>query len=148
MATISMSPEELANTSKLFAFLDEAGRERMIDIAREETHAAGDVVCKELDRGSVFWVIVEGDVTVSVEDIVDEKEVAVLGKGQFFGEISAVMDQPRTATVTARTDLKLLAFDREPVMKILDDYPEVKEIVGKVGLIRSEDTVVKLMSDD
>lgn len=145
--TLQMTSEEFAKTSKLFAFLDDAGRARMMAIAREEARPAGECICKEGDAGDVFWVITGGSVQVTVEDVVDEKEVARLGTGQFFGEISAVMKQPRTATVTALEDVKLLAFDRDPVMEILADYPKVKEIVGKVGLIRSEDTVEKLMSD-
>lgn len=145
--TVTMTTEEFSKSSKLFGFLDEAGRARMMAIAREEQRSAGDEICKEGDAGEVFWVILEGEVKVRVEDVIGEKEVAVLGPGQFFGEISAVLAQPRSATVTANTDLRLLAFDRAPVMEILADYPKVKEIVGKVGLMRSEDTVEKLMSD-
>ena len=145
--TLHMTSDEFAKSSKLFGFLDEAGRARMMDIAREEQQPSGTVICTEGEAGDVFWVILEGEVHVRVEDVVGDKEVAVLGPGQFFGEISAVMAQPRSATVTASTDLRLLAFDRAPVMEILADYPKVKEIVGKVGLMRSEDTVEKLMSD-
>ena len=145
--TLHMTSDEFAKSSKLFGFLDEAGRARMMAIAREEQHPAEAVICREGEAGEVFWVILEGEVHVRVEDVVGDKEVAVLGLGQFFGEISAVMAQPRSATVTASSDLRLLAFDRAPVMEILADYPKVKEIVGKVGLMRSEDTVEKLMSD-
>ncbi len=148
MTIEGMSSEEFAKTSKLFGFLDDAGRARMMAIARQETRKAGEVVCVELEAGDTFWVIQSGEVQVSVEDVVGEKDVATLGARQFFGEISAVLGQPRNATVTAKTDLSLLAFDRAPVLEILKDYPKVKEILGKVGLIRSEDTVVKLMSDD
>ncbi|RMG18883.1 MAG: cyclic nucleotide-binding domain-containing protein [Deltaproteobacteria bacterium] len=145
--SIQMDPEEFARSSKLFAFLDEAGRRRMMAVAREESFPAGHVVCREGEEGSVFWVILEGEVKVTVEDIASEKEVAVLGPGKFFGEISAVMEQPRTATVETTRPTRTLAFDRAPVMEILKDYPKVREIVGKVGLMRSEDTVQKLMSD-
>ncbi|MDF1562650.1 MAG: cyclic nucleotide-binding domain-containing protein [Deltaproteobacteria bacterium] len=148
MSIEGMTREEFAKASKLFGFLDDAGRQRMMAIAREEQYAAGSVICRELEAGAVFWVIQEGEVQVSVEDVLDEKEVATLGPRQFFGEISAILGQPRTATVVAKSDLVLLAFDRQPVLEILDDYPKVKEILGKVGLIRSEDTVEKLMSDD
>ncbi len=144
---LHMTSDEFAKSSKLFGFLDEAGRARMMAIAREEQQPAGTEICREGEAGDVFWVILEGEVHVRVEDVVGDKEVAVLGPGQFFGEISAVLAQPRSATVTASTGLRLLAFDRAPVMEILADYPKVKEIVGKVGLMRSEDTVEKLMSD-
>jgi CRP/FNR family transcriptional regulator, cyclic AMP receptor protein len=144
---ISLSMEEFAKSSKLFGFLDDAGRQRLMDAAREERFDAGDVVCKEGEAGEVFWVILEGQARIMVEDIAEEKQVATLGPGQFFGEISAVLNQPRTATAIAESQLTTLAFDREPVLAVLADYPKVKEIVGKVGLMRSEDTVEKLMAD-
>ncbi len=147
MTHLKMSTDEFARTSKLFGFLDEVGRARMLEIAREERYAEGEVLCREMEAGETFWVILEGEVRVMVEDVVGEKEVAVLGKGNFFGEVSAVLGQARTATVVARSPLHLLAFDRGPVLEILKDYPKVKEILGKVGVIRSEDTVEKLLED-
>jgi CRP-like cAMP-binding protein len=145
--SISMSPDEFAKSSKLFGFLDEAGRARLMAAAREESYAAGETVCREGEAGEQFWVIVEGTADVVVEDVVGEKQVAKLGRGNFFGEISAVLGEPRMATVVAAEGLRLLAFDRGPVVEILQDYPKVREIVGKVGLMRSEDTVEKLMAD-
>ena len=145
--SVEMNIKDFAKSSKLFGFLDDAGRQRMMAIARKETRSAKEVICQEMEAGETFWVILAGEVAVTGEDVVGEKEVARLGVRQFFGEVSAVLGQPRTATVTAATDLDLLAFDREPVLEILQDYPKVKEILGKVGLIRSEDTVEKLMAD-
>lgn len=145
--SISMSADEFAKSSKLFGFLDGAGRARLMAVAREESYPVGEVVCREGEAGEVFWVILSGKATVTVEDVVGEKKVAVLGRGNFFGEISAVLGEPRMATVTAEEPLVLLAFDRKPVVELLADYPKVREIVGKVGLMRSEDTVEKLMAD-
>lgn len=145
--SISMTVDEFAKSSKLFGFLDEAGRERLMAVAREESFQGDETVCKEGESGDVFWVILEGKASVVVDDLAGEKKVATLGRGNFFGEVSAVLGEPRMATVVAEEPLRLLAFDRAPVMEILDDYPSVREIVGKVGLMRSEDTVEKLMSD-
>lgn len=144
---IEMTAEDFAKSSKLFEFLDETGQNRLMDIAREESVGEGDVLCTEGELGEVFWVILEGEVRVDVDDFGEAKEVARLGAGQFCGEISGVLNQPRSATMTALSGLKLLAFDREPVLDILAEYPKVMDIVAKVGLMRSEDTVEKLMGD-
>jgi hypothetical protein len=78
------------------------------DAVREEV-AAGDVVVRTGDLGSRFYVIESGRVDVTVGGV----EVRELGAGGWFGEIALLHDVPRTATVTALTDVSLWALDRE-----------------------------------
>ena len=78
------------------------------DAVREEV-PAGDVVVRTGDPGSRFYVIESGRVDVTVGGV----EVRELGAGGWFGENALLHDVPRTATVTALTDVSLWVLDRE-----------------------------------
>jgi hypothetical protein len=66
-------------------------------------------VIREGDPGDRFFAIVDGEAAVTVAG----REIARLGPGDYAGEIALLRDVPRTATVTALTDLRLLALERE-----------------------------------
>jgi CRP/FNR family cyclic AMP-dependent transcriptional regulator len=86
---------------------------------------AATVLCREGRRGSEFFVIVEGEVEITR----DGKRLASLGPGDFFGEISILENVPRTATVTARTPLRVFVLTRQYFKGLLLRNPAVE---GKV----------------
>ncbi len=67
--------------------------------------------------------------------------------GAIFGEMGVITNQPRSATVIARGDLKVLKIPKGAVLKILEDYPKVRELVAKIGVARTEDTMEKMLQD-
>jgi len=82
---------------------------------------AGEMIFREGDPADAFYVIVNGEVKVFVEDGKDgPREVAKLGKNGCFGEMALLIGSPRTASIQAITDvtvLKLLKQDFDQVMK-------------------------------
>ena len=95
----------------LFSELEREELERLAGQFREHTFPQGAVVTREGERGPrvlAFFVIAEGRASVSV----GEDTKAVLGPGDHFGEIGLFHDQPRTARVTAVSDLRVYAHGR------------------------------------
>jgi CRP/FNR family transcriptional regulator, cyclic AMP receptor protein len=82
---------------------------------------AGKAVVRQGQSGKEFIVIVEGKATVAIDD----QAIATLGPGDFFGEIALLDGGPRTATVTADTDLVARVMSHQEFTGLLMDVPEV-----------------------
>ena len=86
----------------MLAGLDRKHLERLAKDFTERTVPAGTVVVRQGDdRGIGFFVIADGEASVTV----DGAEVSRLGPGTHFGAVALIADRHRTATVTAETDL-------------------------------------------
>jgi CRP-like cAMP-binding protein len=70
---------------------------------------AGEVLTHQDQPGHTFYVLLDGQ----VEAAIDGKPVAILGPGDFFGEISMLDRGPATATVTSKAPSKLLVMSHE-----------------------------------
>src|SRR3954447_17154173 len=87
---------------ELFTTLGRRELQRIADALSERTFPAGAAVAREGEVGVGFFLIDEGRATVTI----GSREIARLGPGDHFGEISLILDTPRTATVTADSDLR------------------------------------------
>lgn len=105
--------EELARTP-LFGSLDVETLQRLVAKVRVVRLAAGEVLFRQGDPADTLYVVVDGAV-VPIAEGSPRTRMAVIEQGEFFGEIGLVTNQPRTATIEALVDTRLLAIDR-PVM--------------------------------
>jgi CRP-like cAMP-binding protein len=95
------SPDLLRNVS-LFSDLDERDLQSLAEEFSERRFSAGDTISLEGEGGLMFFVVENGEATVDVRG----EQVATLGPGSSFGEIALIDRRPRTATVTAKSDIK------------------------------------------
>jgi CRP/FNR family cyclic AMP-dependent transcriptional regulator len=83
---------------------------------------AGATLCKEGEIGHEFFVIVDGEVEVKRNG----RKVALRGGGEFVGEIALLEQTPRTATVTAKTPLRVFVLTDKAFRDLLKDNPAVE----------------------
>jgi serine/threonine protein phosphatase PrpC len=93
----------------LFEDLPPQARIRVGRIVSDRAVRAGDVVCRQGDPGDTMYAVVAGRFDVRIEGT----SVARLGEGEHFGELALVDASPRSATVVAETDGRLLGIDRD-----------------------------------
>jgi CRP-like cAMP-binding protein len=106
---------DLLSTARLFDGVDAEGMDRIAAVAIEVEFPAGQVINRQGDIGTGFFVIVSGGVRV----VRDGAEVAALGPGDFFGELSVLDGRPRIAQVIAAgttTCLAIATWDFEAVL--------------------------------
>jgi len=85
----------------LFADMDRRQSEQIARILKEHPFAKGETIIREGSGGAAFFVIASGEAAVSSKGV----EIAKLGPGDHFGEIALIDGGPRSATVTATTDM-------------------------------------------
>lgn len=92
----------LLRNVRLFSELDERDLESLAEEFNERRFAAGDKVALEGEGGLMFFVVEEGELSIEVQG----EAVSSIGPGTSFGEIALIDRRPRTATVSAITDVK------------------------------------------
>jgi CRP-like cAMP-binding protein len=98
----------------LFAHLDPKEADSVLAHMREQRVRKNTVVFHQFDETGGMYLILEGSIKISrVGRDGREVTISVLGKGNFFGEMSLLDGQPRSATATATTATRLLVLERE-----------------------------------
>ncbi len=105
----------------LFSDLDRPQLQAVAHTMSEESFPVGQRILRQGFSGGGFFVILEGDVAVRV----DGDEVASLGKGDFFGEISLLLGEPPIADIVATAPVRALQLAGPDLREFLLAYPAV-----------------------
>jgi CRP/FNR family transcriptional regulator, cyclic AMP receptor protein len=114
-------PVEILRNVGLFESLSDRDIKRLADAFKERAFSEGDVILSEGKGGVGFYVIGGGTVNYSVNG----KEVGSGGPGDYFGEVALISDSPRSATVTAATEVTVYGMTLWDFRALVQENPEV-----------------------
>lgn len=127
--------DRLAERFAAIDFLAPLGPEVLRALAarvRTEAYGKGEKIVREGEPGADLYLVERGEVAVMVESGGKPRELARLGPGAFFGEMSLTTGAPRTATVVALGDVEAVRLDKETFREVLTRDPRVVEVIGRV----------------
>jgi len=116
----------------LFSKLDKKGLQAVALIADELDLPAGRELATEGDRGREFFVLLKGEAEVTKGG----QSIATMKEGDFFGEIALVTKMPRTATVTAKTNVDVLVITERAFDNLVKHMPEIGRGVAEALMER------------
>jgi CRP-like cAMP-binding protein len=108
--------------SPLFEGLSRRQLGQIAQVSDDLEVPAGTVLCEEGTRGHEFFVIVDGDATVSRGG----QPIATIGAGDFFGEIALLERVRRTATVTATTPMSFFVISAAAFDSVVEVDPTIE----------------------
>ena len=137
--------ESLIRTSHLFKSLDEAGRKRILECGFVIRHPADAKIMSQDDGHTHMYIVLSGTVRVDVTSAHTKITLADLSRGACFGEVAVISGGHRTANVTSLTDVALARFEREDILRIIADYPGMREVLMRLVEERATDAASKLI---
>jgi NTE family protein len=122
---------DVLSTIPIFSFLGRAELAAVQELFVESTHQKGDAICRIGEEGDTFHVVLDGELEV----LAGEKEdriIAVLKRGDFFGEMALLQGGKRTATVMATRRVRLMTLDRTSFNGLFLKNPKALEYFTRV----------------
>lgn len=118
----------------LFASMTPEQRASVAARTRQLTFGDGEIVVREGESGDSMYVVMRGDVAVITG--VDRRAVATIGVAGYFGEMSLLTGERRSATVVAKGDVDLLEITAPVFRDLADVSPQTVERVGVAAAAR------------
>src|SRR5262249_37932693 len=111
----------------LFSTLSKRHVRRIANLAKPQRFAESSAIVRKGQRGETFYVILDGEATLSLP----QGKTRVLKAGDWFGELALLDGGPRSATITARTPVLTMRIARRPFLKLVGSDSELA-----LGLLR------------
>ena len=109
-------------------------------MVHHRTYASGDFVFKNRAPGEGMYIIMKGTIKITIGTRSgDEKVLAELKEGDFFGELALFDNEPRSANALATTDSKLIGFFTADLLSLQDRNPQMtNKILMNLGSMLGE----------
>lgn len=116
----------VSTTARRFAGVLSAELHELESEGHVRSFRAGEIIFSAGDAGDGFYVVESGQVRISVRVGQNEQHpLAMIGPGDFFGEMAVFDDEPRSATATAETDTKTFFLGRTKLLQLLTQRPQL-----------------------
>ncbi len=112
--------------------LDPEQMQALASTCRERPYAPGETIIRQGEQGGELFIVQRGDVEVLLDADGESIEVARLGPGAFFGEMSLMTGEPRMATVRTLRETQVLVVSKGAFAKVLDASPELAERISEM----------------
>jgi len=128
------NPVDLLKRVPLFTVLDDAEMAALAVRMTPHTFSAGDVIVEQGEVGASMYIVAEGLLQVYIQpaESSDLIKVANLIPVQFFGEMSLLTGETRSATVKAETGVLVYEITKEDMELLLDKRPEIAEQLTQI----------------
>lgn len=136
--------ERLQRVDVLLPLSDQA-REELASSAKVRFYSRGEAIIRHGSAGESMFILHEGTVSIRMAD---DSEVAQLGPGSVFGEISLLTGETRTANVVASTDVTAIEVTREALKPIMEKNPQLAAAITERVMERRQKLNESLSASD
>lgn len=131
-------PEELLRTVPIFAPVPSDKFDELAEVLEHQTIPAGTSIVRQDGKGDSMYLIARGVVRVSREDDGEERDLATLFAGDFFGEMALLTGEPRTATCRAVTPCVVYRLKRSDFDAVRAAHPSIQAALAETERERRE----------
>ncbi len=110
---------------RLFSDMTNEQAEKFVNLVEKVKVPAFQPIVKQGEHGDSMFLIMDGEARVSLKTRDKDETIAILGVGDFFGEIALLDAGPRSADVTANKECTLLQFSKKHLDQIVVQHPDL-----------------------
>lgn len=141
--------KEILSKIEIFHSLSSNELSLMADDIKKAEYSKNSEIIKHNSSGSSMFILIEGLLDVYIEKVEDENlKVAQLVPGDFFGEMSLLTGEKRSATVIALTDVVVFEITKSVFEKLIKQRPEIIEEIGEIIEKRQTSNIKKLAESE
>jgi small-conductance mechanosensitive channel len=129
---------ERLNNIPIFAPLSDEETERLAEMSRMRVYAPGEAIVRMGQEGNSMFIIVRGAVDIQVPQGASTKVLNTLRENDFFGEMSLLTGEPRTATVVAVEETEVLRISKSAIKPIFEANPDLVQTISEMVEERRE----------
>lgn len=133
----------------IFSEISSKDLEKIVAVTHHRKYRKDNMILIEEEAGQTMFILMSGQVKISrISEDGREVILAVMGAGEFFGELSLLDGQSRSANVTVIKDAEMLLINRDDFLNLLNEFPRIaiqllRELASRM---RKSDSQIKSLS--